>query len=82
MAHLFQRTSFSQVRYNPSIVVNRLLSLFSHLAHTVLTLWALGGNEEALKDANSRAVVLQKPALASPEAITKDNWTEHLGDGE
>ncbi|KAF9549930.1 hypothetical protein CPC08DRAFT_768992 [Agrocybe pediades] len=54
----------------------------NHVAHTALTLWALGANEDALNDAYDRAAKIQKPFFTSPGTITKDNWTTHLGDGD
>jgi len=43
-------------------------------------LWYLGADSDALKAAYADQCAYQRPSFASPGAITKENWTEHLGD--
>ncbi len=52
----------------------------SHTAHTALALWYLGADSEALKAAYTSQSTYQRPSFTSPNAITRDNWTEYLGD--
>lgn len=54
----------------------------SHTAHTALALWYLGAESDAMKVAYAEQCTYQRPSFASPGVITKDNWTEHLGDAK
>ena len=53
---------------------------FSHAAHTVIALWALGANEEILNAAYRYASSYLLPAFDSPSSIDEGNWKTHLGD--
>jgi hypothetical protein len=46
----------------------------------VLAIYALGASPEIIEEAYSRHEYL-KPAFDSPEPVTDNNFTEHLGDG-
>ncbi|KAF9555920.1 hypothetical protein CPC08DRAFT_765575 [Agrocybe pediades] len=52
----------------------------NHIVHTTLTLWCLGADERVLQRSYEEHSKKQRPAFASPHAITKENWIEHLGD--
>lgn len=52
----------------------------SHVSHTILAQWALGANERLLQAVYERPQPHLTPAPAPALEITKDNWTEHLGD--
>ncbi|EKM75588.1 hypothetical protein AGABI1DRAFT_116306 [Agaricus bisporus var. burnettii JB137-S8] len=52
----------------------------NHAIHGILALWHLGADADTIKTAYAKSSSYQRPAFASPEPITKNNWTDHLGD--
>ncbi|PPQ77390.1 hypothetical protein CVT25_010972 [Psilocybe cyanescens] len=52
----------------------------NHTAHAALTLWSLGVDETILHKSYEENAKEQRPAFASPNAITKKNWKDYLGD--
>jgi hypothetical protein len=52
----------------------------NHIAHHILALWAFGANKDILEAAYQHDIPMQRPAFASPEPITMENFNEHLGD--
>ncbi|KAF4609520.1 hypothetical protein D9613_012352 [Agrocybe pediades] len=58
------------------------LKFHNHAAHAVLSLWSLGADENMLRKSYKESCEEQRPSFPSPQPITRDNWTEHLGDGD
>ncbi|KAK1216322.1 hypothetical protein PQX77_021059 [Marasmius sp. AFHP31] len=58
---------------------HRLTTCYSHVAHHVLAVWALGASEDAIQAAYDVGSETQRAAFESPGMVTKDNFTEHLG---
>jgi Questin oxidase-like len=52
----------------------------SHVAHCALALWFLGADGDIINAAYELDCKVQRPAIKSPEAITAQNFTDHLGD--
>ncbi|KAF8641640.1 hypothetical protein AX16_009866 [Volvariella volvacea WC 439] len=52
----------------------------NHISHWVLALWSLGADESIIEAAYKHSSVYQRPAFKSPEAITLNNFWDHLGD--
>ena len=54
---------------------------FSHASHRILALWALGADAEVIKDRYYKQdCTYQRRAIKTPEAITEENFYQHLGD--
>jgi hypothetical protein len=56
--------------------------LFSHAAHHVLAIYALGASAPVIDAAYQTHVVYQRPAVPSPAAITAETFHAHLGQSE
>lgn len=52
----------------------------NHISHHLLAIYQLGASGPLLEAAYEVHAPSQRPAFKSPEAITKDNFHEHLGD--
>jgi hypothetical protein len=54
---------------------------YSHAAHFALALWGLGAEEDIINAAYKLDCGLNQdgPAFESPQAITAQNFKEHLG---
>ncbi|KAI3611483.1 hypothetical protein WG66_002142 [Moniliophthora roreri] len=52
----------------------------NHIAHHVLAAWALGAPKDVIQAAYDHDKTYQRPAYKSPEAITRGNFNDHLGD--
>ncbi|KAF8623272.1 hypothetical protein AX17_007478 [Amanita inopinata Kibby_2008] len=59
---------------------NREAGYHNHVSHHAIALWALGANEEAIRQAYERDSTYQCPMVESPAEIIHSNWKEHLGD--
>ncbi|KAG0691586.1 hypothetical protein DFH29DRAFT_819371 [Suillus ampliporus] len=51
-----------------------------HTAHHALALYALGASGSLIEQSYERGRVILLPAVEPPEAITEENFMEHLGD--
>lgn len=51
----------------------------NHINYYVLGLYALGASGSSIKQYYKRYNAIQRPAIDPPEAITKENFIEHLG---
>ncbi|TFK38464.1 hypothetical protein BDQ12DRAFT_605867 [Crucibulum laeve] len=51
----------------------------NHAAHRALALWALGSDGGVIEAGYEKDISYEKPAFESPEAITEDNFSKHLG---
>ncbi|KAG6906638.1 hypothetical protein DXG01_012836 [Tephrocybe rancida] len=49
------------------------------MSHYLLALWGLGADTEIINTAHAHDIIIQKPSYESPEAITSDNFSQHLG---
>ncbi|KAH7882768.1 hypothetical protein F5I97DRAFT_1908239 [Phlebopus sp. FC_14] len=52
----------------------------NHITHRALALYALGGDASIIKDYYEQDAKNQRAAFDSPEAITEENFVEHVGD--
>jgi hypothetical protein len=51
----------------------------NHISYYVLGLYALGADGSLIEQYYERCSTIQRPAVDPPEAITKENFFEHLG---
>ncbi|KAF5319757.1 hypothetical protein D9619_008628 [Psilocybe cf. subviscida] len=56
------------------------MGFHNHTAHAAIALWTLGADESILHASYKENAAYQRPAFASPNDITKENWKDHLGD--
>ncbi|KAK0475762.1 hypothetical protein IW261DRAFT_1340047 [Armillaria novae-zelandiae] len=54
----------------------------NHITHHVLAIWALGANKKTIEAVYREYVPMQRPAIKSPNNITSENFTTHLGDDQ
>ncbi|KAH9974960.1 hypothetical protein BGW80DRAFT_1457912 [Lactifluus volemus] len=54
----------------------------NHVTHHVLAIYGLGASPEIIEDAYRTTRDHLKPAFRSPEPITDQNFTKHLGDAQ
>ncbi|KAF7763737.1 hypothetical protein Agabi119p4_8274 [Agaricus bisporus var. burnettii] len=52
----------------------------NHAIHGILALWHLGADADTIKASYAKTSSYQRPTFASPVPITRDNWTDYLGD--
>ncbi|KAH0834191.1 hypothetical protein J3R83DRAFT_11503 [Lanmaoa asiatica] len=52
----------------------------NHITHRALAIYALGGSAAIIRDYYERDGDIQRTAFESPEPITEENFTDHLGD--
>ncbi|KAH7882769.1 hypothetical protein F5I97DRAFT_2076034 [Phlebopus sp. FC_14] len=52
----------------------------NHITHRALALYALGGDASIIDDYYEQDSREQRPAFESPEAITEENFADHVGD--
>ncbi|GLB42908.1 putative protein of unknown function (DUF4243) [Lyophyllum shimeji] len=52
----------------------------NHVTHYLLALWAMGADAEIINAAYKHESAMQKLDYESPEAITAENFRDHLGD--
>ncbi|KAF8966075.1 hypothetical protein BDZ97DRAFT_1917776 [Flammula alnicola] len=52
----------------------------NHAAHRAIASWALGADASTIQSKYEKDCGYEKPAFESPEAITAENFNEHLGD--
>ncbi|KAH9482778.1 Baeyer-Villiger oxidase ptaJ [Psilocybe cubensis] len=52
----------------------------NHTAHAALTLWSLGAHETILQKSYQVNAQEQRPAFTSPNAVSKKDWKDYLGD--
>lgn len=56
------------------------LCALSHAVHHILAIYALGANEELLREGYKNDADRQRPLGKSPMPISQDNFADHLGD--
>ncbi|KAJ7599286.1 hypothetical protein C8J56DRAFT_1040180 [Mycena floridula] len=61
------------------IFINEI-GFHNHTAHHSLVIWALGGSGSVIEAAYKQDTLETIPAFDSPEAITAENFQQHLGD--
>ncbi|KAK0234931.1 hypothetical protein EDD85DRAFT_841103 [Armillaria nabsnona] len=54
----------------------------NHITHHVLAIWALGANKKTIEAVYQEYVPMQRPAIKSPNNISSENFTTHLGDDQ
>ena len=79
MAYLLQLQEVSQVRVHFALVCVTNL-LYSHAAHHLLCIWAMGANGPLIDAAYATHCKYQRPAFESPGHISHGNYNKHLGD--
>ena len=52
----------------------------SHIIHRALAVWALGGDAHVIQAGYDHDKSYQRPSFKSPEPITRENFSDHLGD--
>ncbi|KAG2056639.1 hypothetical protein BDR06DRAFT_1040353 [Suillus hirtellus] len=52
----------------------------NHITHRALALFAMGASGPLIEKLYKQDSAIQRPAIRSPEAITEENFIEHIGD--
>ncbi|KAG1824291.1 hypothetical protein EV424DRAFT_1538150 [Suillus variegatus] len=52
----------------------------NHVTHRALALFAMGASGPLIEELYKQDSAIQRPAVRSPEAITEENFIEHIGD--
>jgi hypothetical protein len=68
MFYIRSEASFQSIAY-----------FFSHAAHHLLAIYALGASAPVIDAAYQTHVAYQRPAVASPGVITAKTFNDHLG---
>ncbi|KAK0451420.1 uncharacterized protein EV420DRAFT_716756 [Desarmillaria tabescens] len=58
------------------------LRFHNHITHHVLAIWALGANKKTIEAVYQEYIPMQRPAIKSPNNISSENFTTHLGDDQ